>query len=255
MRRAAFLIVVLAALAAPASASAACRPTAAHPYPVILVHGTFANQALSWNALRPLLEADGFCVFSLDYGNNATAPDGAVRQHGGRLRAPGPGPDRRGQGVLRRALPGRLARPLRGQGQGPAGPDGRRRRPRALEPRHHLAVRGPGGAARVRGVPRPAGRLALHEGAQRAARGAGAGELHRGLDPLRRGRHALPVAGAEREHGDERRAAEPLPGRPHRARRDHLRPRGAAVGARRAAAYRARQPGLRPGLLGTDDRQ
>jgi pimeloyl-ACP methyl ester carboxylesterase len=74
MRRAAFLVVVLAALVAPGSASAACRPTAAHPYPVILVHGTFAYQALSWNALRPLLEADGFCVFSLDYGNNGTAP-------------------------------------------------------------------------------------------------------------------------------------------------------------------------------------
>jgi pimeloyl-ACP methyl ester carboxylesterase len=74
MRRAAFLIVVLAALALPGSASAACQPTTSHPYPVILVHGTFANQALSWNALRPLLEADGFCVFSLDYGNNATGP-------------------------------------------------------------------------------------------------------------------------------------------------------------------------------------
>jgi pimeloyl-ACP methyl ester carboxylesterase len=74
MRRAAFLIVALAALALPGSAAAACRPSAAHPYPVILVHGTFANDALSWNALRPLLEADGFCVFSLDYGNNATAP-------------------------------------------------------------------------------------------------------------------------------------------------------------------------------------
>jgi hypothetical protein len=37
MRRAAFLIVVLAALVAPGSASAACKPTAAHPYPVILV--------------------------------------------------------------------------------------------------------------------------------------------------------------------------------------------------------------------------
>jgi pimeloyl-ACP methyl ester carboxylesterase len=73
MRRAAFLIVVLAALALPGSAAAACQPPTAHPYPVILVHGTFANQALSWNALRPLLEADGFCVFSLDYGNNATA--------------------------------------------------------------------------------------------------------------------------------------------------------------------------------------
>jgi pimeloyl-ACP methyl ester carboxylesterase len=74
VRRAAFLIVVIAALALPGSAAAACQPPAAHPYPVILVHGTFANQALSWNALRPLLEADGFCVFSLDYGNNATGP-------------------------------------------------------------------------------------------------------------------------------------------------------------------------------------
>jgi pimeloyl-ACP methyl ester carboxylesterase len=74
MRRAVFLVVVLAALVAPGSASAACRPTAAHPSPVILVHGTFANQALSWNALRPLLEAGGFCVFSLDYGHNGTAP-------------------------------------------------------------------------------------------------------------------------------------------------------------------------------------
>jgi pimeloyl-ACP methyl ester carboxylesterase len=74
MRRAVFLIVVLAALALPGSAAAACQPSAAHPYPVILVHGTFANDALSWNALRPLLAADGFCVFSLDYGNNATGP-------------------------------------------------------------------------------------------------------------------------------------------------------------------------------------
>jgi pimeloyl-ACP methyl ester carboxylesterase len=75
MRRAAFLIVaVLAALMLPGSASAACQPSAAHPHPVILVHGTFADQELSWNALRPLLEADGFCVFSLNYGTNATAP-------------------------------------------------------------------------------------------------------------------------------------------------------------------------------------
>ena len=74
MRRAVPLFVAFAALALPGSASAACRPSAAHPYPVILVHGTFVNQAVSWSALRPLLQADGFCVFSLDYGNNATAP-------------------------------------------------------------------------------------------------------------------------------------------------------------------------------------
>ena len=31
----------------------ACRPTAAHPRPVILVHGTFEDMANNWQALRP----------------------------------------------------------------------------------------------------------------------------------------------------------------------------------------------------------
>jgi pimeloyl-ACP methyl ester carboxylesterase len=74
LRRAVFLIAAVVALAVPGSASAACQPSAAHPSPVILVHGTFLNSALSWNELRPLLRADGFCVFSVDYGNNATGP-------------------------------------------------------------------------------------------------------------------------------------------------------------------------------------
>lgn len=45
-----------------------CKPTAAHPYPVILVHGTFANEAFSWQALSPMLANAGYCVFGLDYG-------------------------------------------------------------------------------------------------------------------------------------------------------------------------------------------
>jgi triacylglycerol esterase/lipase EstA (alpha/beta hydrolase family) len=45
-----------------------CRPTAAHPYPVVLVHGTFANMTDSWQALSPLLANNGYCVFALDYG-------------------------------------------------------------------------------------------------------------------------------------------------------------------------------------------
>jgi hypothetical protein len=44
MRRAAFLIVALAALVAPGSASAACRPTAAHPYEVVT---PYQSQALT----------------------------------------------------------------------------------------------------------------------------------------------------------------------------------------------------------------
>jgi triacylglycerol esterase/lipase EstA (alpha/beta hydrolase family) len=52
-----------AALALPGSAAAACQPSPAHPSPVVLVHGTFANQEISWNALRPLLQSRGYCVY------------------------------------------------------------------------------------------------------------------------------------------------------------------------------------------------
>ncbi|WP_418952641.1 esterase/lipase family protein [Streptomyces pyridomyceticus] len=45
-----------------------CRPTAAHPDPVVLVHGTFANRYENWLALSPLLKSLGYCVFALDYG-------------------------------------------------------------------------------------------------------------------------------------------------------------------------------------------
>ncbi|MCC3779891.1 triacylglycerol lipase [Streptomyces sp. UNOB3_S3] len=45
-----------------------CKPSAAHPNPVVLLHGTWANQADTWFALAPELAAKGYCVYSLDYG-------------------------------------------------------------------------------------------------------------------------------------------------------------------------------------------
>jgi triacylglycerol lipase len=51
-----------------------CRPTAEHPFPVILVHGTFGDMTVSWNSLAPVLERDGYCVFALDYGDRGTGP-------------------------------------------------------------------------------------------------------------------------------------------------------------------------------------
>jgi triacylglycerol esterase/lipase EstA (alpha/beta hydrolase family) len=46
-----------------------CKPSAAHPYPVILVHGTFGDMSDSWQALSPLLYDNGYCVFALNYGS------------------------------------------------------------------------------------------------------------------------------------------------------------------------------------------
>ena len=46
-----------------------CKPSAAHPQPVILVHGTFADMSDSWQALSPLLYDEGYCVFALNYGS------------------------------------------------------------------------------------------------------------------------------------------------------------------------------------------
>lgn len=53
----------------PGSNNWSCKPTAQHPRPVILVHGTFEDMANNWQALSPLLVNNGYCVFALDYGS------------------------------------------------------------------------------------------------------------------------------------------------------------------------------------------
>jgi len=44
------------------------KPSAAHPFPVVLVHGPFGNMTNSWQALSPLLANNGYTVFALTYG-------------------------------------------------------------------------------------------------------------------------------------------------------------------------------------------
>jgi triacylglycerol esterase/lipase EstA (alpha/beta hydrolase family) len=52
-----------------------CQLTAAHPDPVILVHGTFANMDDNWQAAAPLLANNGYCVYAFNFGGtSATSP-------------------------------------------------------------------------------------------------------------------------------------------------------------------------------------
>ncbi len=48
--------------------NSSCKPSAAHPRPVVLVHGTLENGTDNWLSLAPYLVGRGYCVYSFDYG-------------------------------------------------------------------------------------------------------------------------------------------------------------------------------------------
>ena len=50
-----------------------CSPSAAHPEPVVLVHGLAADQNENWQTIAPFLADNGYCVYSFTYGNDASA--------------------------------------------------------------------------------------------------------------------------------------------------------------------------------------
>ncbi|MDL9948512.1 alpha/beta fold hydrolase [Gordonia sp. ABSL11-1] len=49
-----------------------CRPSARHPRPVILVHGSGGGRQTNWATLAPVLANAGYCVFAPTYGALST---------------------------------------------------------------------------------------------------------------------------------------------------------------------------------------
>lgn len=59
-----------------------CTPSSEHPFPVVLVHGTFADENFSWQTLAPMLSDAGYCVFGLNYGATSWTTDSGGHIYG-----------------------------------------------------------------------------------------------------------------------------------------------------------------------------
>lgn len=65
-----------------------CHPSAAHPRPVVLVHGTGGNAATNWATYAALLANHGYCVFAPTYGTVPQLASSPVKVGGiGEIRA------------------------------------------------------------------------------------------------------------------------------------------------------------------------
>ncbi|MFT4088290.1 MAG: alpha/beta fold hydrolase [Gordonia sp. (in: high G+C Gram-positive bacteria)] len=55
-----------------------CKPSAAHPRPVILLHGSGGGRQTNWATLAPVLKNEGYCVFAPTYGPMSTVWPGSA---------------------------------------------------------------------------------------------------------------------------------------------------------------------------------
>ncbi|MFF0527712.1 esterase/lipase family protein [Nocardia amikacinitolerans] len=65
--------------AAPAGANKPdCRPSAEHPRPVVLVHGTWLNAYDTFAYLSPRIAREGYCVFTFNFGRSSLFERGGL---------------------------------------------------------------------------------------------------------------------------------------------------------------------------------
>src|SRR5271155_4876393 len=55
-----------------------CKPSSAHPYPVVLVIATLSDEGSNWVTLAPLLANAGYCVYSFNYGETDLSDFGRI---------------------------------------------------------------------------------------------------------------------------------------------------------------------------------
>jgi hypothetical protein len=232
--------VLAVALAAPTTAPAttppspgandgSCRPTAAHPHPVVLV--TERRSMLdNWLTLSPALRAEGYCVLALNYGASGGEAAG--------IYATGPVAESARELAAFvdrvRAETGAPKVSLLGHSQGGMMPRQYIKFEGGLDevddlvglapvqPRHHPSPRGTAGA-RVPGVRGPAYRLAVAPELNAGDETPGGRLVHPGGDEDRRGGHplhlGLPRSGAAH---DERQDPRRLPARHVALLHDHV---------------------------------